>query len=71
MEALEVKEKLEEAAEGHEGSRSTNLRIGLLIAALAALLALLEVTSLLRPKPSTRICKPQISGPSSRRKQPG
>ena len=36
MEALEVKEKLEEAAEGHEGSRSTNLRIGLLIAALAA-----------------------------------
>ena len=42
MEALEVKEKLEEAAEGHEGSRSTNLRIGLLIAALAALLALLE-----------------------------
>jgi hypothetical protein len=42
MEALEVKEKIEEVAEGHEGSRSTNLRIGLLIAALAALLALLE-----------------------------
>ena len=42
MEALEVKEKIEEVAEGQEGSRSTNLRIGLLIAALAALLALLE-----------------------------
>ena len=42
MEALEVKEKIEEVAEGHQGSRSTNLRIGLLIAALAALLALLE-----------------------------
>ena len=42
MEALEVKEKIEEVAEGHGGSRSTNLRIGLLIAALAALLALLE-----------------------------
>jgi hypothetical protein len=42
MEALEVKEKIEEVAEGHEGSRSTNLRIGLLIAALAALLALME-----------------------------
>ena len=38
MEALEVKEKIEEVAEGQEGSRSTNLRIGLLIAALAALL---------------------------------
>ena len=42
MEALEVKEKIEEVAEGHEGSRSPTLRIGLLIAALAALLALLE-----------------------------
>ena len=42
MEALEVKEKIEEVAEGHEGSRSTSLRIGLLIAALAALLALME-----------------------------
>ena len=42
MEALEVKEKIEETEESHEGSRSTNLRIGLLIAALAALLALLE-----------------------------
>jgi Domain of unknown function (DUF4337) len=42
MEPLEVKEKIEEVAEGHKGSRSTNLRIGLLIAALAALLALLE-----------------------------
>jgi hypothetical protein len=35
-------EKIEKVAEGHKGSRSTNLRIGLLIAALAALLALLE-----------------------------
>jgi hypothetical protein len=42
MEELEIKEKIEETNEGHEGSRSTNLRIGLLIAALAALLALLE-----------------------------
>src|SRR5262245_62381087 len=42
MEGLEVKEKLEEIKEGHEGSASTNLRIGLLIAVLAALLALLE-----------------------------
>jgi len=42
MEALEIKEKLEESQEGHEGSASTNLRIGLMIAALAALLALLE-----------------------------
>src|SRR5262249_8946218 len=42
MEALEVKEKLEEIKEGHEGPASTNLRIGLMIAALAALLALLE-----------------------------
>jgi hypothetical protein len=42
MEALETKEKITEVHEGHEGSRSTNLRIGLLIAALAALLALLE-----------------------------
>jgi hypothetical protein len=42
MEELEIKEKIEETKEGHEGSRSTNLRIGLLIAALAALLALLE-----------------------------
>jgi len=42
MEAQEIAEKIEEVAEGHEGSRSTNLRIGLLIAALAALLALLE-----------------------------
>ena len=42
MEALEVKEKIEEMEEGHKGSQSKNLRIGLLIAALAALLALLE-----------------------------
>jgi len=42
MEAQEIKEKLEEIKEGHEGSASTNLRIGLMIAALAALLALLE-----------------------------
>ena len=42
MEALEIKEKLEESQEGHEGSAATNLRIGLMIAALAALLALLE-----------------------------
>jgi len=42
MEAQEIGEKIEEIREGHEGSRSTNLRIGLLIAALAALLALLE-----------------------------
>ena len=42
MEAQEIKEKLEEAQESHEGSRSTNFRIGLLIAVLAALLALLE-----------------------------
>jgi hypothetical protein len=42
MEALEMKEKMEEIEKSHEGSRSTNLRIGLLIAALAALLALLE-----------------------------
>jgi hypothetical protein len=42
MEALEIKEKMEEIEKSHEGSRSTNLRIGLLIAALAALLALLE-----------------------------
>ena len=42
MEAQEIAEKIEEVAEGHEGSRSTSLRIGLLIAALAALLALLE-----------------------------
>jgi Domain of unknown function (DUF4337) len=42
MEALETKEKITEKQEAHEGSRSTNLRIGLLIAGLAALLALLE-----------------------------
>src|SRR3974377_1092720 len=42
MEAQEIGEKIEEIREGHEGSRSTNLRLGLLIAALAALLALLE-----------------------------
>ena len=42
MEALEVKEKIDEMEEGHKGSQSKNLRIGLLIAALAALLALLE-----------------------------
>jgi hypothetical protein len=41
MEALETKEKIEEAMEGHEGSQ-TRLRIGLLIAGLAALLALME-----------------------------
>jgi hypothetical protein len=42
MEELEIKEKIEEIGEGHEGSQSSKLRIGLLIAALAALLALLE-----------------------------
>src|SRR3974390_452865 len=42
MEAQEIGEKIEEIREGHKGSGSTNLRIGLLIAALAALLALLE-----------------------------
>jgi len=42
MEALEVKDKIDEMEEGHKGSQSKNLRIGLLIAALAALLALLE-----------------------------
>jgi hypothetical protein len=41
MEALETKEKIEETMEGHEGSQ-TRLRIGLLIAGLAALLALME-----------------------------
>ena len=41
MEALETREKIEEAVEGHERAGS-NLRIGLLIAALAALLALTE-----------------------------
>src|SRR5262249_726593 len=42
MQALAIKQKWEEIKEGHEGSASTNLRIGLMIAALAALLALLE-----------------------------
>jgi hypothetical protein len=41
MEALETKEKIEETLDGHEGAPS-RLRIGLLIAALAALLALME-----------------------------
>jgi hypothetical protein len=41
MEALETKEKIEETIEGHEGHFS-RLRIGLLIAGLAALLALME-----------------------------
>ena len=41
MEALETKEKIEETIEGHEGAPS-RLRIGLLIAGLAALLALIE-----------------------------
>jgi hypothetical protein len=41
MEALETKEKIEETMEGHEGAPS-RLRIGLLIAGLAALLALIE-----------------------------
>jgi hypothetical protein len=41
MEALETKEKIEETMDGHEGAPS-RLRIGLLIAALAALLALME-----------------------------
>jgi hypothetical protein len=41
MEALETKEKIEETMEGHEGSQM-RLRIGLLIAGLAALLALME-----------------------------
>ena len=38
MEELEIKEKIEETEKGHEGSQSSKLRIGLLIAALAALL---------------------------------
>jgi uncharacterized protein DUF4337 len=42
MEAQEIEKKINEMQEGREGSRSTNLRIGLLIAVLAALLALLE-----------------------------
>jgi hypothetical protein len=42
MEELEIKEKIEELEKDREGSQSTKLRIGLLIAALAALLALLE-----------------------------
>ena len=42
MEELEIKEKIEELEKGHEGPQSTKLRIGLMIAALAALLALLE-----------------------------
>jgi uncharacterized protein DUF4337 len=42
MEELEIKEKIEETEKGHEKSQSSKLRIGLLIAALAALLALLE-----------------------------
>ena len=41
MEALETKEKIEETMEGHEQGPS-RLRIGLLIAGLAALLALME-----------------------------
>jgi len=41
MEALETKEKIEESMEGHEGGLS-RLRVGLLIAGLAALLALME-----------------------------
>ena len=41
MEPLETKEKIEEAAAGHAGTGSSR-RIGLLIAALAALLALTE-----------------------------
>src|SRR5436190_18575736 len=41
MEPLETKEKVEEAVAGHEGG-SSGRRIGLLIAALAALLALTE-----------------------------
>jgi uncharacterized protein DUF4337 len=41
MEELEIKEKIEETEKGHEGW-SSKLRIGLLIAGLAALLALLE-----------------------------
>src|SRR5262249_36598953 len=42
MEELEIKEKIEETEKGHEGSQSSKLRIGLLIAALAAMLSLLE-----------------------------
>jgi uncharacterized protein DUF4337 len=42
MEELEIKEKIEETEKGHEGSQSSKLRIGLLIAALAAILSLLE-----------------------------
>jgi hypothetical protein len=41
VEALETKEKIEETMEGHERGPS-RLRIGLLIAGLAALLALME-----------------------------
>src|SRR5215470_4778417 len=42
MEELEIKEKIEETEKGHEESQSSKLRIGLLIAALAAILSLLE-----------------------------
>src|SRR4051812_21653148 len=41
MEALETKEKVEAAVEGH-GAGGSNRRIGLVIAILAALLALTE-----------------------------
>jgi len=40
VEALETKEKIEETMEGHERAPS-RLRIGLMIAGLAALLALM------------------------------
>lgn len=42
MEALETKEKIEETVEGHNERAPSRLRIGLLIAGLAALLALME-----------------------------
>jgi hypothetical protein len=69
MEAQEIEEKIEEMRED-QGSRSTNLRIGLLIAALARCsLCWRPVANLLRPKPSTRMCGPPISGPSYKRKR--
>src|SRR5262249_843305 len=42
MEELEIKEKIEETEKGHEGSQSSKLRIGLLIAPLAAIISLLD-----------------------------
>ena len=72
MEALETKERSKRRVEGHEGDTPPRLRIGLLIAGLAALLALMETGGkLLVLKQSTRICKRPIFGPSSKRKQLG